>query len=140
MDVRVKRAIQSAEPGKINTKLWALVIATIEANPQTYDQVSLGTDPTCGSPCCQLGLAAFLLYGDDARTRLNQTDEILFAGHKGPVYWNFGATRESGRTIPATAKTIRASVNEWLKTQGYKPLSKVKAVQLAAPAVRRKGK
>lgn len=141
MDARVKRAIESATPDKINTKLWALVIATIEANGKKYDQTGFGDrKPMCKSPCCQAGWAAFLADGSiNHLTVQDRAKELLGLSDK--QSWQcfdacFGADFKQDITAWATAKTIRASVNEWLKTQGYKPLSKVKPVQLAERASR----
>lgn len=144
MDARVKRAIESAEPGKVNTKLWALVIATIEANETKYDQTAFGDKkPSCKSPCCQAGWAAFLVDGKvnqgDVQYRAMDVLGLSAAQARECFHAGFGGIF-TPTVVWATAQTIRASVNEWLETQGYRPLSKVKAVQLAAPAGKGKGK
>lgn len=143
MDARVKRAIESHVPGKINTKLWALVIATIEANERKYDQSNFGWGkPLCKTPACQAGWCEFLVDGEITISAYSRAKALLGLHNAWPFSGSFGErySKDDSYLGPATAETIRASVNEWLKTQGHEPLRKVKPVQLAAPAVRRKGR
>jgi len=135
MDARVRRAVAAAEPGKINVKLWALVIATIEANGKKYDQDKIGDEkPLCKSPACQAGWCQYLVDGFIAGDTLGRAQDLLRLEDRIPFGIFFGGQYDAVKNclVDVTAKTIRAEVNRYLGNRGYSRLGKVRPVQLAA--------